>query len=213
MKFLSIKLALVTVMISASSFGLTPNNTGSHLKIEKALKATDTILITYDDLPPFVKEFLYKGYEVYPKDISTIIKIRNGAFLIKMKRSFNVFTINTQLEMHHEKLDFFNIKSDLQGKKQIRTQALKTERIPHNRVVLTREVTREPEVSWRSIPLNIREYLIKRMKAEEDQVYKAFDLGDDTYKIILKKHYDAFVILKESPDEIALEHEVLDLLH
>lgn len=214
MKFLSLKLAFVTVLIGTCSFGFTPKKTGVHLEIEKNIKTTDTIFITYDDLPPFVKEFLYKGYQVLPEDISDIIKIKDGAFLVKMNRSFNVFAINTKLEMHHEKLGLFNIKSDLRGKKQIRTQALKTKRISSKRISPERTIiNREPEIAWSSIPLNIREYLIKRMGANENQVYKAFDLGNDTYKFILKKAHDAFVILEESPDEIALEHEVLSLLN
>ena len=62
----------------------------------------------------------------------------------------------------------------------------------------------EKEIDFMDVPLNIREYLIKEMEADENQVHRIIALGGDKYKITLKKSHNQFKITKDRPDRISL---------
>lgn len=198
MKNLYKKLSLIAVFIGLFSFGLTAQM-GMHPGIEPEVTATDPVEISYDNLPPFVKEFLYKGYEVKPEDIRKILKME-GTFLVKMNRSINVFGINKRIGMHHQKLDFVEVETGVRMIRKKHVQKVKKQRI---RTILPHPEA--PEIAWDLIDVNVREYLTKRLEAAEIQIYKAFDLGNDKYKIILKKSHDKFVITEDRPDRIAFD--------
>lgn len=201
-------LSFVILLSFIFTYGLYASNTESEIPIRyiSSYKG-DPIEIDYNDLPPFVKEFLYKGYEVNPEDVISITKVRPGAFIVKLNRSINVFGITTDLKMHREKLDYFNIAHE------IRKEKLATaNRIRPRQVKRKLNPNIPTEVTWSAIPLNVQEYLIKRMKASEDEIYKAYKSGSNNYKIILKKSHDTFIIFEDSPQKIAFEHGAIDNL-
>ena len=119
-----------------------------------------------------------------------------------MNRSVNVFVIDTQLKTHHEKLSFLDIERDARAES--RMEALKAKQ--QRRTIPIRTQVGKKGLAWNSIPLNVREYLIKRMEADENQVYKVHALGNNKYKVILKQAHDQFVIQTKSPNQIAFEH-------
>ena len=203
MKILRIKLSLMALLFTFFSSQLNARNTIDVNFVE--FGTADPVEVDYDDLPPFVKEFLYKAYEVKPEDVRKIVRVQQGSYVVTLNRSVNVFGINTKLKMQNEKLDYFETKPAISPNKMRSRKVEKTK--------LTRQISmssNETEIAWASIPRNVREYLIKRMYADEDQVYKAFDLGNSEYKIILKKAHNKFVIFEDSPDKIAFDHFVMD---
>ena len=210
MKNLHVKLSLITLLLFLFSSGLNAGNNTNYHFLNKT--ASDPIEIDYNDLPPFVKEFLYKGYEVKPEDVKKIIKIKSGAFLVKLKQPVNVFGINKELKMANIKLDRFNARTQRVNPRQpVKQRVLETNNTAKNRINKTISLP-TGETAFMDIPLNIREYLIKRMAAKENQIYKVYNLGNDEYKIILKEAHHEFVIFEDSPNRIAFEHSVTDLL-
>lgn len=156
--------------------------------------------VDYESLPPFVKEFLYKAYEVKPGDVSKIKSYTDGEFIIVMNRSFNTFVIDKPLKLSHEKLENINVKGSprMQNSRDVQPQAKKRTK----RTVGISKI--EKEIDFMDVPLNIREYLIKEMEADENQVHRIIALGGDKYKITLKKSHNQFKITKDRPDRISL---------
>lgn len=202
------KLMATTVLIGLFSLGLSPQ-IDSHLKKEKEVKMTDPTEIGYDDLPGFVREFMFKGYEVKPEDIQKIIRIEDGAFFVKMNRSVNVFGIDADVKMHQQKLDLVEVKTGNPMKRKMKEQKETKKRLVRN----VHPSLGESEIAWSTMPAHVREYLVKRMAAAEDQVHKVYDLGNNKYKIVLKQAHNEFVIFEESPHVIAFEHDITNRLN